>query len=218
MQLVLFNGSPRGKTSNTKVLLNQFEKGFKAGGGEVTSTNYLLRQKHLTEQVAAFKSADVIFLAFPLYVFSVPGIVKQFIEAIGEFDGCGKKIFFLIQSGFPEACQSDSAKKQMENLAKRWKMENLGVIVKPGAEGVRLMPAIMTKKLFKQLNALGIQLAKNGKLNEENLKNIATPYRHSKSRITIYRLLQKTGLSNLYWNMSLKKNKAYERRFDAPYF
>ncbi len=218
MQLVLFNGSPRGKTSNTKVLLNQFEKGFKAGGGEVTSINYLLRQKHLTEQVAAFKSADVIFLAFPLYVFSVPGIVKQFIEAIGEFDGRGKKIFFLIQSGFPEACQSDSAKKQMENLAKRWKMENLGVIVKPGAEGVRLMPAIMTKKLFKQLNALGIQLAKNGKLNEEDLKNIATPVKYSGFKIAIYRLLQKTGLSNLYWNMSLKKNKAYERRFDAPYY
>ncbi len=218
MQLVLFNGSPRGKTSNTKVLLNQIEKGFKAGGGEVISTNYLLRQKHLSEQVAAFKSAEVVFLAFPLYVFSVPGIVKQFIEAIGDFNGSEKKILFLIQSGFPEACQSDSAKKQMENLAKRWKMENLGVIVKPGAEGVRLMPAIMTKKLFKQLNGLGMQLAKNGKLNKEDLKKIATPVKYSKFQIVTYRLLQKTGLTNLYWNINLKRNKAYERRFDAPYF
>ena len=217
MQLVLFNGSPRGKNSNTKILLDQFRKGFETGGGDVVSENYLLRQKHLKEQVQQFKNADTIFLAFPLYVFSVPGIVKQFIEEIGEFDGRGKRILFLVQSGFPEACQSDSVKKQMEDLAKRWKMENLGVIVKPGAEGVRLMPAMMTKKLFKQMNSFGKQLAQKGQPDADDLIKIATPYRHSKSRIAIYRLLQKTGLTNLYWNINLKKNKAFERRFDAPY-
>jgi multimeric flavodoxin WrbA len=217
MQLAIFNGSPRGKSSNTKVLLDQFQKGFEESGGEEVAIDYLIRQKHLSEQVQHFREADIVFIAFPLYVFSVPGIVKSFIEEIGEFEGEGKKILFLVQSGFPEACQSDSVKKQMELLAKRWKMENLGVIVKPGAEGVRLMPEMMTKKLFKQMSVFGEQLAKNGKLNAKDLKNIASPYKYSKFKIALFRLLQKVGLTNLYWNMNLKKNDAFDKRFDVPY-
>ena len=33
----------------------------------------------------------------------------------------------------------------------------------------------------------------------------------------LYELLQKIGLTNLYWNINLKKNNAFERRFDTPY-
>jgi len=217
MQLAIFNGSPRGKSSNTKVLLDQFQTGFEGSGEKVISVNYLIQQKHINEQVKQFREAEIVFIAFPLYVFSVPGIVKSFIEEIGEFEGEGKKVLFLVQSGFPEACQSDNVKKQMELLAKRWKMENLGVIVKPGAEGVRLMPEMMTKKLFKQMNAFGAQLAINEKLNIEDLNSIASPYKYSKFKIAVFGLLQKIGLTNLYWNTNLKKNDAFERRFDTPY-
>jgi len=217
MQLAIFNGSPRGKNSNTKVLLDQFINGFNSHGNHTVSTNYLLQQKHIKEHAKRFKDAEVVFIAFPLYVFTVPGIVKIFIEEIGNFNGSGKKILFLIQSGFPEASQSDTVKKQMEFLAERWKMENLGIIVKPGAEGIRLMPEIMNRKIFNQMNSFGKQLAQNGKLKEADLNEIATPYKLSKSKIILYELLQKIGLTNLYWNINLKKNNAFERRFDAPY-
>jgi hypothetical protein len=33
----------------------------------------------------------------------------------------------------------------------------------------------------------------------------------------IFRILMATGLTNMYWNSQLKKNGAYERRFDQPY-
>lgn len=217
MQLAIFNGSPRGKNSNTKILLDQFQKGFTENGGEVLSYDFLIRQKHLDEQTEHFKSADAIFIAVPLYVFSVPGIVKQFIEKIGNFDGSGKKILFLVQSGFSEAFHSDNTKNYFGFLAKRWQMELVGVIVKPGAEGIRLMPAMMTKKTFSQMSSFGKQLAVTGKLNEDDLKKIATPYKFSKFRILFYRFLQFAGVANLYWNMSLKKNKAFERRFNTPY-
>ena len=217
MQLAIFNGSPRGKKSNTKVLLDQFLKGFNSHGLNTVSTNYLLQQKHIKEYAQRFKDADIVFIAFPLYVFTVPGIVKMFIEEIGDFDGSGKKILFLIQSGFPEASQSDAVKKQMEFLSERWKMNNLGIIIKPGAEGTRLMPEIMNRKLFKQMNSFGKQLAQNGKLKEADLNKIATPYKLSKSKIMLLELLKKIGLTNIYWNINLKKNNAFEQRFDAPY-
>ncbi len=217
MQLAIFNGSPRGKNSNTKVLLDHFQKGFKENGGDVVSYDYLIKEKHLDEQVEHFKNADCIFIALPLYVFSVPGIVKKFIEEIGNFDGRGKKIMFLVQSGFSEASHSDNAKMYFQTLAERWEMDYLGTIVKPGAEGIRMMPAMMTKKVFKQMTAFGKQLALAGKLEEPALQKIATPYEFSKIRILFYRFLQFIGVANLYWNMNLKKNKVFDRRFDAPY-
>ncbi len=51
MQLAIFNGSPRGKNSNTKVLLDQFISGFKASGEGTVSLNYLLQQKDRTWRI-----------------------------------------------------------------------------------------------------------------------------------------------------------------------
>ena len=33
----------------------------------------------------------------------------------------------------------------------------------------------------------------------------------------MFRLLIATGLADSYWNSQMKKNGAYERRFDQPY-
>jgi hypothetical protein len=30
-------------------------------------------------------------------------------------------------------------------------------------------------------------------------------------------MMAKTGLTNFYWNSNLKKNGAFEKRFDKPY-
>jgi len=217
MQLAIFNGSPRGKKSNTKILLEHFQKGFVGNGGEVTSGNYLIQEKHLEDQVEQFKRAETILLAFPLYVDSVPGIVKQFVEAIGNYDGSGKKILFLVQSGFPESIHSEGVKKYLYFLADRWKMECLGIIVKPGVEGIQIMPDSMTKKLFRKMELFGRQLIKDGKLNPQDLKNLAKPYRFSKGRLAVFWLMRKIGLANFYWNKNLKEHGAYQKRFDAPY-
>ena len=40
MKLAVFNGSPRGKNSNTRILLEHFQNGFENNGGEVTSPEF----------------------------------------------------------------------------------------------------------------------------------------------------------------------------------
>ncbi len=217
MKLAIFNGSPRGVKSNTKILLKHFQKGFVENGGEVSSEDYLIQEKHLEVQVLRFKEAQNIFIAFPLYVDSVPGIVKQFIEAIGKFDGSGKKILFLVQSGFPESIHSEGVKKYLHLLAKRWKMDCLGVIVKGGVEGIQIMPASMTKKLFQKMEIFGKQLAINKSIVNDGLDKLAKPYKFSKSRMAIFKMMQTTGLANFYWNKKLKEHGAFEKRFDAPF-
>lgn len=217
MQLAIFNGSPRGNNSNTRLLLEHFQRGFNTNGGEVVSYDFLIQEKHLDEQVQRFKQAENIFIAFPLYTDSVPGIVKKFIEAIGNIDGTSKRILFLVQSGFPEGVHSEGVKKYLQLLTKRWNMDLMGIVIKPGAEGIQIMPASMTKKLFQKMNSFGAQIATNQRIDEIELKKLATPYKFSKSRILLFRLLKLVGLADFYWNHNLKKHNAFQKRFDAPY-
>lgn len=217
MELAIFNGSPRGKNSNTKVLIEKFLKGFIENNGEICSYDFLIQQKSIDTQVKHFKEAENIFLAFPLYTDSMPGIVKKFIETIGNFDGSGKRILFMVQSGFPEAIQSDGVKRYLELLTKRWQLQNMGIIIKPGAEGVRLMPEWMRKTLFNRMYSIGVQVATDQKVNENDLFKMAKPYTCSRTRIWFFNLMKLTGLTNLYWNGNLKKYKAFEKRFHAPY-
>lgn len=217
MRLTIFNGSPRGNNSNTKILLSHFQNGFEKAGGNVISIDFLIQYKYLERHVQHFTEAETILLAFPLYVDSVPGIVKKFIETIGNFNGSGKKILFLVQSGFPEAIHSEEVKNYLILLAKRWNMHCLGVIIKPGVEGIQIMPKMMTRKLFQRMELLGSSLAKNGEPNKTIMNKLATPHKFSPFRILVYKLIQLTGIANFYWDKNLKENRAFEKRFDAPY-
>ena len=216
MQLVIFNGSPRGKTSNTRKLLEHFQKGFENAGGEISVADYLIQEKHLDEQVQHFREAENILLAFPLYVDSVPGIVKQFIEAVGQFDGSGKNIWFFVHSGFPEAIHCEGLIRYLELLAKRWKMNNMGTILKPGTEQVRMLPLKRNKKLFFDFEQLGSTLAKSGSLDQSILDRFKQPYVYPPNAMPVIRFMCKLGLIDRYWNIELKKNKVYHRRFDTP--
>ena len=206
-----------GKNSNTRILLEHFQNGFENNGGEVTSVDFLIQEKHLEDQVQRFREAECIFLAFPLYVDSMPGIVKKFIETVSSFNGEGKKILFMVQSGFPESVHSEEVKNYLLLLAKRWNMECLGVIVKPGVEGIQIMPNWMTNRLFNKMNQFGKQLATLERLNAGDLKKLAKPYKFSAFRIKVFKLMQLTGMANFYWNKNLKEHGAFEQRFNAPY-
>ena len=45
MKLAIFNGSPRGNTSNTKILLTHFIKGFEEVKGNTHIVDYLINTK-----------------------------------------------------------------------------------------------------------------------------------------------------------------------------
>ncbi|HPF51407.1 MAG TPA: NAD(P)H-dependent oxidoreductase [Draconibacterium sp.] len=216
MQLAIFNGSPRGKTSNTRKLLEHFQRGFENAGGEINILDYLIQEKHLDEQVQHFRETENILLAFPLYVDSVPGVVKQFIEAVGQFDGSGKNIWFFVHSGFPESIHCEGLIRYMELLTKRWNMNNMGTILKPGTEQVRMLPLERNKKLFFDFERLGSTLAKSGSLDQNILDRFKQPYVYPPNAMPVIRLMSKLGLIDRYWNKELKRNKAYHRRFDMP--
>jgi NAD(P)H-dependent FMN reductase len=216
MQLAIINGSPRYKNSNSAILVQQFLKGFQSNS--VTTLSYLSGAENRKKAVADFASSDTVLIIFPLYTDCMPGIVKEFFEDLIKIESIGqKKIGFIVQSGFPESIHSIALERYLEKLTKRLGHIYLGTVIKGGVEGIKIMPPGMTKKLFSQFEQLGRYFAEFQNFDPQIMKQLRNPYRLSPLRIMFFKLMSKTGLTNYYWNMNLKKNNAFEKRFDKPF-
>jgi hypothetical protein len=148
----------------------------------------------------------------------MPGIVKEFFEDLINIENKAEKsIGFIVQSGFPESIHSEALERYLEKLTKRLGHVYLGTVIKGGVEGIKIMPLGMTKKLFSQFEQLGRYFGEFQCFDPQIMKQLRNPYKLSPFRITVINLMSKTGLTNFYWDMNLKKNNAYEHRFDKPF-
>jgi len=215
VKLTVFNGSPRGEDSNTKILLEHFVNGFMTTEGNTYELAYLVRGEESDNFIKLFQEAEQVLLAFPLYIGAMPAIVKNFIESLELF--CGRKgnpdIGFIVQSGFPEAIHSRYVERYLEKLAVRLGCRYIGTVIKGGGESIRAMPAWMNRGLLKSFYELGRTFGETREFNKHIVLNLSKPERYSKFRFWIFRLFA----HNSYWNPMLKKNNAFEQRFAKPY-
>ncbi|WP_170291505.1 NAD(P)H-dependent oxidoreductase [Heliobacterium mobile] len=143
MKVLAINGSPRGKYGNTECLLQPFLEGIRETGAE-TETIYLVEKKihrcsgcfscwtktpgfcihndSMPELLEKVRAAHVLVFATPLYVFTVSGLMKDFMDRMvlplnkpyivkqGDHythptlheDDPPKKIVLISNCGFPE--------------------------------------------------------------------------------------------------------------------
>jgi len=217
MKLTVFVGSPRGKKSNTNVLLGYFLEGFETTPGNSYEMFYLNRLKETERFVAAFADAEHVLLAHPLYTDAMPGMVKAYIEALEPL--CGKvgnpDLGFIVQSGFGEAAHSRNAARYHQKLAVRLGCRYLGTIIRGNCEQVRLQPK-MYKQVFETFYQLGKTYGETGLFDDTLVQKMAQPERFSLVMRLMIRLITKiTG--NPLWDNQLKEYGAYENRFAQPY-
>lgn len=218
-RMVIFNGSPRGQGGNTLILEKQFVKGFTTVEGCSAEIFTLTHLKEIEACKQAFASADAVLLGFPLYTDSMPGLVKNFIEALEPFRGQPNLpgMAFLVQSGFPEATHSRHIERYLQNLAGQLGAPYLGTIVRGGVEGIQIMPENMTKDLFTHMENLGRGMAETGSLLPAELKALAPTEKYPSYLAPVFKLLSYLPVLNFYWDDQLKKNGVFKERFAAPY-
>lgn len=218
-RLTVFNGSPRGKTGNTQILLEQFATGFEANAGRSHEMHHLNRVSDTERFQQAFAEAEHVLLGFPLYDDAMPGIVKAFIETLEPF--CRRpnnpSIGFLVQSGFPEAAHSRYVERYLEKLSVRLSCPYTGTIIKGNGEGVRFTSPEKNRALFETLQQLGEVYGNTGQFDPTLLAKLAKPERFPKIMVPVFKVLLKTKVVNMYWDNQLNENDAYERRFARPY-
>jgi len=219
MRLTIFNGSPRGTKSNSKLLMEHFLNGFSSLEENSAETIFLNRVKETEKNVKAFQNAEHAIMIFPLYTDAMPGIVKHFIEALMPL--CGSEgnptLGFIIQSGFPEPAHSRYVARYMEKTARRIGCPHTGTVVRGGVEGIQIQPPWMTKKLFRLFVDLGKAYGETGKFDEGVIHKLAPRESLSAGTRLFFRIGKKVGFTNMYWNMMLKKNNAYDKRFARPF-
>jgi len=227
-RLTVFNGSPRGRRSNTIRLLDPFLRGFTANPGRSFEIIELIRLKDAGRFPQAFADAECVLLGFPLYADSMPGIVKAFIESLGPLRGRvgSPPIGFLVQGGFPEATHARHVERYLEKLAARLGSPYLGTIVKGGCEMLRERNALhravydalfLNWGMLDRLFELGRSFGATGRLDPVLLRRLARLERYPGFLMPVLRRSGNNPLINHYWNAQLRRHGAFARRSATPY-
>jgi hypothetical protein len=147
----------------------------------------------------------------------MPGIVMKFIEELKPATSEEKYIGFIVQAGFIETAQHKFVERYFKDLANQLNYSYLGTVSKGEAAGIYMYPK-MFKKVLKLLNDLGMAYEKTHTFDTEIVKKLAKPYELSKFKLWILKLVNKIGLGNIGWHKVLRKNNAYDKRLDRPFY
>ena len=214
---VIYNGSPRGNHSNSKIIIEKIIAGMKEQGAECIEVRNLINGKEHQVWAEDFSSSENNLFVFPLYVHAMPGSVMKFLERLKPINNKHVHMAFFVQSGFPETSQSYYLRPYLELITKRLGTSFDGTIIKGGVEGIQAKPEKANKKFFDQMERLGRTYASKGIMDLDLKKEYEKSEYLSKGVQILFSLLSFTGLTNYYWNSNLKKNGAYGKRFAKPY-
>jgi multimeric flavodoxin WrbA len=219
MKLTAFNGSPRGKNSNSAILLKWILEGAKSAADIEIEEILLSRTEEHEANAAKMLNSELTMIIFPLYTDSMPGIVANFFEKLQPYIGkmSGRKLGFVVHSGFPEAHHSRFIEKYLARLTELLDAEYMGTVVFGGSEPVRLMPESMLRKKKACFSKIGETMLTEGQFDSKSMKKLAGSEKLSPLSILLNKFMVMCGVSNMYWNSELKKNNAFENRFAQPF-
>ncbi|MDO9085074.1 MAG: hypothetical protein Q7U53_02600 [Anaerolineaceae bacterium] len=210
-KLVIYNGSPRKKGSNSALILKQTLEAL----GDRVEIRDLKKRDQWQQWSEAFKCEKHVMFFMPLYVHAMPSHVMAFIELLQASQG---SISFFVQSGFPESSQSHYLEAYFEQLALRLGRTYLGTAIKGGIEGLQMRPTVAQAKMMEPMVKTIENLVNDGNFNPADIQQLAIPIRFGRGQEIIMKILTKIGLVNYFlWDLQLKKNQAYKKRFDRPY-
>lgn len=213
MNTIILNGSPKGssKNCNSRIFAEEFVRNMKIPCEIKCIANS--NPKELANYVQGF---DTVIIILPLYIHAMPGIVMKFIENMEPAANEGKYIGFVIQAGFMETSQERFVEHYFKSLAQQLNYNYLGTVSKGQAAATYMYPD-MFKKVLKLLNDLGVAFEETHVFDKVIVKKLGEPYELTKFQLGLLNLMDKVGLSNVWWHKELRKNNALDKRLDRPF-
>ena len=155
-ELVIIIGSPRLKRSTSYSIVEYLKNGLTTHDWTVHTIfahqafNNETKMNELQEKI---KNADIIGIIFPLYVDGIPGPLVQILEKIRDqhLMLTDKKLFTIVNSGFPEPHHSDIAVEMIKQFSNETQAEFIGGLTIGAGGMVGGMPIDQIKNRIKRL-------------------------------------------------------------------
>lgn len=216
--ILLIVGSPKGSKSTSGVLGKHLIDKLP----HINTDIVYLYQSLKTEQnqhifLSRVDNADIIVLAFPLYVDSPPAAVMRAMELINQrrknvANPRKQKIMAIINCGFPEAHQNDTALAICRKFAFESEFEWLGGLTLGGGGAVDGQPldklGRMSRNIKKSLDMAATDIANGGSISKEAFDLMAKPM----MPVWLYLLGGNWG-----WKCIAKKNGVIKRINECPH-
>lgn len=214
MKLVIINGSPRGKESNSEVIINWIMPQL----DENILVEKYYSSKTITHKAAvdAIEDNTTMLVVFPLYADAMPWVTKLFFEELDSiaYKKNNIKIYFIVHSGFEGAKHCRVVEQYLAYFAEHLGFKYMGTAIKPGSEGFRLIPEEYIKEIKNDFVELSSDITKGVSFNNIILKKLAGFEVLSEEYIE--RINQSNGETKYIFDI-LKQNNVYDKSFDKPY-
>ena len=219
MKVLILIGSPKGRNSASGMLASKLAKGLREQGAAVSDelVHARLRSEDDTHLLLdAVGASDLAVLAFPLYIDSLPAPLTRLLERVAErrvgLSPTGTpRLAVIVQCGFPEAHQCDTAVGICRLFAERTGMRWAGALAmgmggQLGGEFRRLPGG--GKNILDALDMASKALSRGGNIPEEATTLFAKPL------IPRWMYLL---FGNLGWRMQMRKNRTRRPLTYRPY-
>ena len=214
MHLVILSGAarPRAK-SNTAKIIDAFREGFEAGGN-TAEVWYLADRRQWPQAAEAFARSRYTLIALPLYVENIPGILLEFLSGLQPRETPGAVLSFLLQGGFPEACQRRCCEAYLETLPAQLGCEYGGTLSRGDLFGTGLVDERTRAKLLAPFTEAGS--AFSGRFDKAAADAFSGAEHMSARQIRMYNLVGRR-ISRFYIGRIAKKLGCRGRLDARPY-
>ena len=216
MNLVIISGAARPqKKSNTAKIIEAFQKGYEEIGGHA-EVWYLSDQAQWEPAAKAFDENENILIALPLYVENIPGILLEFLSELTPKKNPGTKLSFLLQGGFPEACQSRCCEGYLEMLPSQLGCEYGGTLLKGDLFGLGLIGEKQREKILAPFTDMGRYFGKTGFFEKAVVDDFAGPEYMGEKEIKMFNRFG-PPIQRVFMGRLSKKLGCKERLDARPY-
>lgn len=120
-KILCINGSPRGKKATSFALLEYINDYILTSDKEILSLSSFQKTNYETPIKKVMEATDII-IAFPLYVDCIPALLQDFMEKYNDVyrinkKNMEKKLYIIINCGFPETEHTETAMEVMRCFA-----------------------------------------------------------------------------------------------------